>query len=150
MTDYLYRTALVLLDDSPNLIGEINGGQRTRLQAGGLLAYAITEQTPDLDCWERAAPTWYDVEQREYKIMDASMRLQDIEQIPMFLGIVCQDGDPAQFSVQPLEGRAYDSNGILLGAYVVYDSPGISKFPDGEQALNSLGIARTIEELQND
>lgn len=140
MTEYSYTAALALLDDSPATVGEVNGALRTRLAAGGLMAFAVTGQAPDLDCWERSQPEWRDLEDRPYRVMAAQMRPGDVAQLPMFLAIVCQDADPATLVATATEGRAYDAAGVLLGAYTVGDAQ-----MDAAAALEALGLAAPEE-----
>lgn len=140
MTEYTYTAALALRDDSPATVGEVNGAPRTRLEAGGLMAFAVTGQAPDLDCWERSQPAWRDLEDRPYRVMAAQMRAGDVAQLPMFLAIVCQDAEPTTLVATATEGRAYDADGVLLGAYTIGGAQ-----MDAAAALEALGLAAPEE-----
>jgi len=140
MTEYTYTAALALLDDAPTTVGEVNGAPRTRLAAGGLMAYAVTGQAPDFECWERTQPEWRDAEHRPYRVMAAQMRAGDVAQLPMFLAIVCQDAEPATLVATASEGRAYDADGVLLGAYTVGGAQ-----MDARAELEALGLSAPEE-----
>jgi hypothetical protein len=141
MTRYTHRVAMALRDDRPTTVGDVDGEPRTRLELGGLLAYTLTAEPIDLDCWERSAPEWLDAEGYPYRVMDAQMRDQDVAALPGFLAIVCQDADPSTLIATATEGRAYDADGVLLGAYTDYTEG------SGRDALAALGLAPPTPEI---
>ena len=67
--------------------------------------------------------------------------LDDVAALPGFLAIVCQDADPSTLIATATEGRAYDADGVLLGAYTDYTEG------SGRDALAALGLAPPTPEI---
>lgn len=143
-TEYNVEILIVLRDDGA-MIDPGNGQVADRLTVAGGLSYQLTGKEPDLNAW-RIAPVWTSEDGlTQYRVMNANMRQQDMQMMPTFFGVVCQDADSVDSS--DIKKFGYDAQGDLIGGYTVVKKPGAVLYGSGKHALAKLGLAPFSEPL---
>lgn len=139
MTTEYNAQILIILRDDDAVIDPGDGKSAQRLTVAGMLSFQITQKEKDLNAWS-VAPTWVSSTKDDvkYRIMNASVRQQDIQQMPTFLSIVCQDSDTVNSDANKI--LAYDAQGELIGGYVIIKNDEEIFYSDARQVLLEFNL----------